>query len=294
MGSRGAWEEYDAEQVKTVIRDLAKNPDLTDARTAEKKARETFDPAKGEITSILENELQDRPDRFLDKLRSDLNDLAPMSKFEVAEAWRPKGQLITRDTTAAGQGSQIPPHFDVLADVVSIRHSFGVCHEAAEICRKAASHLERKARRRKSADRVGTNVFIGHGHSLVWRELKDFVEDRLSLPVDEFNRVPIAGVTNVARLSEMLDSAAIAFLVMTAEDETAGGALQARMNVIHEAGLFQGRLGFSRAIILIEEGCEEFSNVEGLGKLKFPPGKISAAFEDVRQVLEREGLIDAV
>ena len=89
----------------------------------------------------------------------------------------------------------------------------------------------------------------------------------------------------------MLDAAAIAFLVMTAEDEMADGAMQARMNVVHEAGLFQGRLGFTKAIVVFEEGCAEFSNIDGLGQLRFPKGKISAIFEDVRQVLEREGLI---
>ena len=50
----------------------------------------------------------------------------------------------------------------------------------------------------------------------------------------------------------------MAFLVMTAEDEQPDGTLRARDNVIHEAGLFQDRLGFKRAIILLEEGCEEF------------------------------------
>jgi hypothetical protein len=49
------------------------------------------------------------------------------------------------------------------------------------------------------------------------------------------------------RIAQMLDAPAIAFLVLTAEDETADGKVQARMNVIHEAGLFQGRLGFNRA-----------------------------------------------
>jgi len=114
----------------------------------------------------------------------------------------------------------------------------------------------------------------------------------LNLPWDEFNRVPVAGVTNIARLSEMLDSACIAFLVLTAEDEMADGTVQARMNVIHEAGLFQGRLGFTRAIVVLEEGCEEFSNIEGLGQLRFPKGNITAIFEDVRRVLEREQIID--
>jgi predicted nucleotide-binding protein len=113
----------------------------------------------------------------------------------------------------------------------------------------------------------------------------------VKLPCDEFNRVPVAGVTTIARLMQMLDDAAIAFLIMTAEDEQAGGKVHARMNVIHEAGLFQGRLGFERAIIMLEEGCEEFSNVHGLGQIRFPKGKISDAFEEVRRVLEREGLI---
>jgi predicted nucleotide-binding protein len=61
--------------------------------------------------------------------------------------------------------------------------------------------------------------------------------------------------------------------------------------VVHEAGLFQGKLGFTRAIVLLEEGCEEFSNIAGLGHIHFPSGNIGAAFEQVRLVMEREGLI---
>jgi predicted nucleotide-binding protein len=179
----------------------------------------------------------------------------------------------------------------VLAEVASIRHSFQICKSAAEICTKGASHLERKSRKKKATDRVGTNVFIGHGRSAAWRELKDFIQDRLRLPWDEFNRVPVAGVTNIARLSEMLDAAAIALLVMTAEDEMADGEIQARMNVVHEAGLFQGRLGFTKAIVLLEEGCKEFSNIQGLGQIRFPKGQIAACFEEVRRVMEREGLL---
>ena len=78
---------------------------------------------------------------------------------------------------------------------------------------------------------------------------------------------------------------------MTAEDERIDGVMQARMNVIHEVGLFQGRLGFTNAIVLLEEGCEEFSNIAGLGQIRFPAGRISAAFEEVRRVMEREGLV---
>ena len=44
-----------------------------------------FGEAKAEILSILENELQDRSDGFLEKLRSELEGLQPMSGFEIAE-----------------------------------------------------------------------------------------------------------------------------------------------------------------------------------------------------------------
>jgi predicted nucleotide-binding protein len=89
----------------------------------------------------------------------------------------------------------------------------------------------------------------------------------------------------------MLDAAVIAFLLVTGEDELKDGTMQARMNVVHEAGLFQGRLGFTKAIILLEEGCEEFSNIQGLGQIRFPKGNIQAAFEEIRRVLEREEIL---
>ena len=89
----------------------------------------------------------------------------------------------------------------------------------------------------------------------------------------------------------MLDGATIAFLVMTAEDAQADGKVRARENVVHEVGLFQGRLGFKRDIILLEDGCEEFSNIHGLGQILFPKENIGAKFEEVRAVLEREGLL---
>jgi len=198
---------------------------------------------------------------------------------------------MSRDAVAVSQGLFLAPHQSVLVDVVWRRQSKVTAGKIADLVRRAGSHLGRLEK--KLASRVGTNVFIGHGRASAWRELKDFVSGRLALPYDEFNRVPVAGVTNIARLSEMLDASAIAFLVLTAEDEQADGKVRARENVVHEVGLFQGRLGFTKAIILLEEGCEEFSNIQGLGQIRFPTGRISAAFEDVRLVLEREGLIES-
>jgi len=137
----------------------------------------------------------------------------------------------------------------------------------------------------------GNRIFIGHGRSPLWRELKDFIAERLGLPWDEFNRESVAGVTTSERLERMMSDAAFAFLVLTAEEEHADAQIYARPNVIHEVGLFQGRLGPRRAIVLLEEGCSEFSNIVGLSQIRFPRGDIAARFEEIRRVLEREGLV---
>ncbi|MEI9414961.1 TIR domain-containing protein [Mesorhizobium sp. Cs1321R2N1] len=137
-------------------------------------------------------------------------------------------------------------------------------------------------------------VFIGHGGSKLWRDLKDYLVERLGLDFDEFNREATAGYSNKERLSQMLDEAGFAFLVMTGEDETKDGKMTARMNVVHEAGLFQGRLGFEKAIVLLEDGCESFSNIDGLVQIRFPKGNIDAKRDEIRRVLEREGMVEDV
>jgi hypothetical protein len=139
----------------------------------------------------------------------------------------------------------------------------------------------------------GHRVFIGHGRSPLWREFKDFLQERLRLPWDEFNREPVAGIATTERLQQLLESSSFAFLIMTGEDEHADQTLHARMNVVHEVGLFQGKLGNRRAIVLLEDGCQSFSNIHGLTCIPFPRGRISAAFEEVRRVLEREGITEA-
>lgn len=135
------------------------------------------------------------------------------------------------------------------------------------------------------------SVFVGHGRSRVWLELKEFLEQRLTLPVIEFNRESAAGVATSERLAQMLSQSHFAFLVFTAEDPREDGSMHARENVIHEAGLFQGRLSFRKAIILLEDGCQEFSNIHGLGQIRFRRDDISSAFEEIRKVLEREGIV---
>ena len=288
----GDWVEFDADGLEKAIHELAGNPVLNRAQEVADNATKAFENDKPEVLSLLTTALAEREDAFLNQLRDQVEKTTVISRADGIRTWRPSGQLISRDSLAATQGLYTPPHISVLSLVIALRQPPDACVRLAQLARKAGSHLARQHRRTRRSSEIGTNVFIGHGRSPVWREVKDFIQDRLHLPWDEFNRVPVAGVTNIARLSEMLDAAAIAFLIMTGEDEQADGRPHARMNVVHEAGLFQGRLGFTRAIVLLEEGCEEFSNIHGLGQIRFPRGNIKAAFDEIRQTLEREGLVE--
>ena len=287
----GRWAENTFENVRDAIFSMAAVRSLEKEEALAQQAKEALDNARDKFVSAMTVTLENKGDPFLSRLKQQADELTACSKFDYESALRPKGSVMTRDTLAASQGFQTPPHMAVLAEVTALLDPLHKSEALAKLIRKAASHLETRERHHHEKGRVGTHVFIGHGRSPLWKDLKDFVQDRLALPWDEFNRVPVAGVTNIARLAQMLDDAAIALVIMTAEDEHGDGKLHARMNVVHEAGLFQGRLGFSKAIVLLEEGCEEFSNINGLGQIRFPKDNIKAAFEDIRQVLEREGLL---
>lgn len=171
----------------------------------------------------------------------------------------------------------------------------GIRVEAApDIVREGFKRLDEELFGKESSGRPGRRgdkVFIGHGHSDVWKQLKDFLHDRLGLGWNEFNHTSAAGIPTAVQLQKCLEEARFAFLVMTGEDEYPDG-LHARENVIHEIGLFQGHLGFGKAIVLLEEGCREFSNIHGLGQIRFDKGTIEAKTEEIRKVLEREGIIE--
>jgi len=292
--SSGNWQVYEYDAVKEHIYELAGHPNIEAARTNAKSAGKLFEEWKREITSIIEIGLSKDKDVVLQQTRDELKNLQTMSTLEVANQWHSSRHVLTSDYQAMNQGTKMPPHIEVLGEIASIRHSFEICEEAARICKRLLSHHRRKAELIDMTKEIAKFVFIGHGRSTVWRDLKDFLKERLGLETDEFNRIPTAGKTTVERLSEMLDSASFAFLVLTGEDERNDKTTQARMNVIHETGLFQGRLGFSKAIVLLEEDCAEFSNIHGLTQIRFPKGNIQAKFEEIRRTLEAAGLINPV
>lgn len=131
-------------------------------------------------------------------------------------------------------------------------------------------------------------VFIGHGHNEQWRNLKDHLHEKHGYLVEAYETGARAGHSIRDILEDMVRKSSFAVLVMTKEDERGDGTYRARQNVVHEAGLFQGLLGFPRAILLLEEGVEEFSNVQGVQYIRFSKDNIKETFGEVLATLRRE------
>ena len=286
------WQSMSSADVETAVMELAGNPDLPSLEARSNAVCRQLLKFRSEVVAILSALLDHSGSTSIEELRDQAkNLLVPVTASDVIEELRPKGAVVTHDRDALSQGQRTPPHIYLAARVAAVRANFEQLGSLGRIASAAVTYLHHSAvEARKSAPSDG-KVFIGHGRSAQWRELSAFVQDRLKLPWDEFNREPTAGLSVSERLQNMLEQASFALWIMTAEDQHADNTAHARENVIHETGLFQGCLGFRRAIVLLEEGCEEFSNIHGLVQIRYPRACIKACFEEIRGVLEREGLL---
>lgn len=293
QGTVGDWQPYEPRHVVAHVEKLAGNPQLGPSRAAS-------DDVHAAVQSLIERarslaaRIPPPHDAYLDENLKELQKVALPTVEMLAAALRntTSGQFIIRDMQAADGGWQSSGHHVVLANVMHIRVPYSAAKWLAQVCEKLARHLEAfESGAGASVIQLGSKIFIGHGgSSKEYLNLGVWLTD-LGFEWEVFDRKPTAGLSTKERLAEMLDNAEMAFLLLTPEDENALGEMEARSNVIHEVGLFQGRLGFTKAIVLLEEGCEEFSNILGLGQIRYPRGNVKAAFEEIRQVMQREGLL---
>lgn len=287
----GEWGHFDYDTIHQEILRRAEGADPDEITATAKAAKGAFEQSRALLLPTFDAILSSTKDTTLQGLRDKLQKLnSHLSSSDFIKRICPK-RVMTRDSLAIHQGPMVPAHISFKAWLAQ-ELSYGQQASAlAKIARHAARYLQKKHKMKgKTVAKTEGKVFIGHGHSPAWKDVKDFLVDRLQLDYEEYEREPTAGLSTKERLLEMLDAGCFAFLVMTAEDEHGDGTRHARENVIHEAGLFQGRYGFERAIILLEEGCEEFSNIHGVGQIRFPKDNIMAKSEEIRRVLEREGI----
>ncbi|MFD3704974.1 PfkB family carbohydrate kinase [Nocardia sp. NPDC058658] len=146
-----------------------------------------------------------------------------------------------------------------------------------------------------SQRRSGTipdGIFISHGRSATWRVVEDFVEKYFRLPVFAFESDPWGGLQVTEALTEYLERCSFAICVLTAEDDIGDGTRQGRQNVVHEIGLFQGRYGFDRVIVLAEESCAYIPPTPPRYLLTFPHDNVDHTFYRLGELLRSELLDD--
>ena len=118
--------------------------------------------------------------------------------------------------------------------------------------------------------------------------MKDHLHDKHGYQIEAYETGARAGHTIRDILNLMLNTSSFALLIMTGEDEIDDGKMRARQNVIHEIGLFQAKLGWTKAIVLIEEGTEDFSNLQGINQIPYSKNKIKETYGEVLATIRRE------
>ena len=160
------------------------------------------------------------------------------------------------------------------ADILKLSNIISIC---AKRCRKPEKEMPQKK----------IKIFIGHGGNSDWKDLKEHLQEQHKYEVVSYETGARAGHAIRDVIDRMLEEASFAILVMTGEDKMDDGTVRARQNVIHELGLFQGKLGFEKAIVLKEEGTEEFSNINGVSQIRYK-NDIRETFGDILATLKRE------
>ena len=288
----GDWVQYNHSEIFDYLKATETKPTFEELHELALGIADELDDLREELLSVIEACRAASSDEYLDRMKDEASKARMTSPKKFAEASAIPHPPITNDHTAVAGGTLVPPHAAFRASLYSARSLFDSAEDLAKIAKRTGTYLTKRVSAKAMLKKEqGTRVFIGHGRSGAWLELKNYIQDRLGLQCDDFNREATAGQPTVTRLSKMLNDACFAFLVLTAEDEQKDGKLNARQNVVHEAGLFQGRLGFEKAIVMLEEGCDEFSNIHGLGQIRFEKGKIKGSFHEVTDTLKREGIV---
>ncbi len=196
---------------------------------------------------------------------------------------------------STGRGMYIPPHQTSRADE-TVKDILRLTSELSQLEEDEFKSLKPAPNKKdpvvKENDKAPC-VFIGHGRNKLWATVQMFLQNEMGLKTVCYESESRVGNSIVPVLEKMLDEASYAVLVLTAEDQAEDGGVRARQNVIHEAGLFQGRLGFDKAVLLVQRGTEGFTNVDGLQYIPFTDDNVEEAFYPLQRALKSKGLISS-
>lgn len=133
-------------------------------------------------------------------------------------------------------------------------------------------------------------IFIGHSRSELWTKLKTFLEDELYVNTITYESEQKADDSITSVSEKQLSSVTFAILILTLDEkkENKIGAIQ---KIIYEAGLFQGKIGFKKVLILQQQEVEEQPNLRSMEYIKFDKKNIEQSFDEISRVLRDKNII---
>ncbi|HTU20756.1 MAG TPA: PfkB family carbohydrate kinase [Gemmataceae bacterium] len=135
------------------------------------------------------------------------------------------------------------------------------------------------------------SVYIGFGQDPLGNQVEEYLRRTHGLDVKRCALKPRAGRQHVDDLSDCLDCCTFAVLVPDPEGEAEDDKPWTRDRVLREAGLFQGRLGLHRVVLMLPEGVKKLANVEGLQSIDVPKDRLYRALKQLEVLLKRDGII---
>ncbi|WP_091232677.1 TIR domain-containing protein [Microbacterium sp. 3J1] len=225
----------------------------------------------------------------IDEFLADLTKAGGDPIFEGATVWVDSAPPLAGDGSVFLRLNQYPEYAKVQVEA----HERAYIERVHSIFGEAAATLRKEPPAVPEPPTVRPRIFIGHGGaSTAWHDLLHHLNQQHGLEVIAYETGSRAGHSIRDILEDMLAESTFAILVMSKEDEQVAiegekPRFRARQNVVHEAGLFQGRLGFSRAIIVKEDDVEMLSNVEGVQYVPFT-SHIRETYGEVLAAIRRE------
>lgn len=144
---------------------------------------------------------------------------------------------------------------------------------------------------RVRANSVNTqNVFVSHGRNAAIKKIvSEFVQKQNFKPI-LYKNDSIIGDTIVENLEKLTNQCSYAIVIMTKEDFQINNNVRTRQNVIHELGWCQALYGRKHVLILVEEGTELPSNIDGISHKRFNNENIENIESAISSFLELRSL----
>lgn len=115
-----------------------------------------------------------------------------------------------------------------------------------------------------------TEIFIGHGHNLIWARIGLYLSDVMKIKPRYFEDENRCGQIIPEEIEKFVNDSNIKLGIFTLmkELDSSEGRLP-RQNVVDEAARFSTKLGRERVLLIVEEGVQPPTNLSGIVYLSY-------------------------